>query len=250
MAFWQVFHRHDFARTALFHATSEGEYQDIRAFGVSAPIAVIPNGIDVPAELPVRGSASRTVLYLGRLHPIKGIDLLLRAWNRLKRAGHGEWNLRIVGPEGAPGYLRTLETLVKTERIPDVHFSPPAFGVEKWRAYRSAAVFVLPSRSENFGMTVAESLAASTPVIATRETPWPDLPRVGCGWHVPLSEADLVSALGEALTLSDGERTLMGQRGCSWVTSTLAWDQIARQMAAAYRWARAGGDAPPQVRVN
>jgi glycosyltransferase involved in cell wall biosynthesis len=190
------------------------------------------------------------VLYLGRLHPIKGIDVLLHSWKRLKEGGFSDWTLRIVGPDGVPGYRRTLELQVRDHAIPDVVFRDAAFGSLKWTEYGTASVFVLPSRSENFGMTVAESLAAGTPVITTDHAPWSELPRVGCGWQVPLSSADLASALGEALSLSDGERTLMGQRGSSWVTSTLAWDQIARQMAAAYRWALEGGAVPPQVRVS
>src|ERR1019366_2806156 len=88
------------ARAAIcLHATSRQEYQDIRAFGLKAPIAIIPNGIHVPPAIPKQRpiGGHRTVLYLGRLHPKKGLDRLLDAWDQIENR-HPDWQLDIVGP--------------------------------------------------------------------------------------------------------------------------------------------------------
>ena len=251
--FWAVLQRQVFARAALLHAASDVEYQAIRAFGISKPVAVIPIGLDVPDLLPrpLDGPLDdRVVLYLGRLHPIKGLDLLLDAWKLLQDRGTKGWKLRIIGPEAAPGYRSLLETRVRVGLIPAVEFADGAYGDDKWAAYRGASVVVLPSRSENFGMTVVEALVMETPVITTDRAPWNDLPRVGCGWQVACEVDALAEALGVALSLGDAERRQMGARGRAWVLQSFAWPLIARQMAEAYQWAKTGGEPLPFIRVD
>jgi glycosyltransferase involved in cell wall biosynthesis len=250
LAFWKLFQERGFAQASLIHATSEAELEDVRAFGITKPVVLLPNGVDIPDAMPEHSPRSQTVLYLGRLHPIKGIDVLLHSWKRLKEDGFSDWTLRIVGPDGVPGYRRTLELQVRDHAIPDVVFRDAAFGSSKWTEYGTASVFVLPSRSENFGMTVAESLAAGTPVITTDRTPWSELPRVGCGWQVPLRVDSLGDALHSALAINDAERELMGARGKAWVLKAFSWQSIAADMASAYEWARFGGCPPPTVHLT
>ncbi len=92
------------ARADLLHATSEDEYAEIRARGFAAPVVVIPNGIDLPDLPPDRaGKPERTLLFLGRLHPKKGIDRLMQAWQRLQD-DHPDWRLSVVG-RGEPAHL-------------------------------------------------------------------------------------------------------------------------------------------------
>src|SRR5262249_16650863 len=98
---------------SCLHATSEQEYLEIRDVGLRQPVAVVPNGVDVP---PVPSgvherSSDRTILYLGRVHPKKGLDRLVFAWGELEKRWP-DWKLRIIGPDEG-GYLNRLKRQVK-----------------------------------------------------------------------------------------------------------------------------------------
>ena len=172
-AFWKLLQGPVIRRASCIHATSGQEYDELRAFGLRHPIAVIPNGIDLPELVPEPLAAAgreRVVLFLGRLHPKKGIELLLRAWAKVEPA-HPGWRLSLVGP-GEERYVRELQALSRSLDLSRVSFGRAIYGAAKWDVYRAADLFVLPSLNENFGLTAAEALAAATPVIATTGTPW------------------------------------------------------------------------------
>lgn len=250
--FWRLFHRASFQNSRCIHATSEQEFRDIRSFGLTVPVAIIPNGVDIPS-VPVwetKGRREPVVLFLGRIHPIKGLDTLLGAWKVVKsRPGVSDWRLRIVGPS-AGDYADTLRRMTIDLAIPQVDFEEAAFGEAKWRAYASASLTVLPSRSENFGMTVAESLASATPVVASQHTPWEGLVRERCGWWPRLDEDALACALDDAMRMSAASREEMGERGREWVRRSFSWDGIAGQMANLFTWIVGGGSSPDCVRLE
>lgn len=249
-AFWFAAQRRALAAATCLHATSTDEAADIRAAGLTGPIAVIPNGIDVPGDADVaagkaKRTAVRTVLQLGRLHPIKRIDRLLEAWARVEPAD-ADWRLRIVGPsEGAHGV--ELEDLAKRLGLARVSFEPALFGADKDAAMREADLLVLASDSENFGMVVAEALANATPVIASKGAPWPGLVTHGCGWWVDLGVAPLAAALGQAMVLPRERLDAMGARGRSWMLAEFSWSRIAADMEAVYGWAKGVAPRPATV---
>lgn len=239
---------------ACLHATAEQEYRDIRGLGLKQPVCVIPNGIDVPLANLARPSAAglskskKTILYMGRLHAIKGIDQLLEAWTTIA-SERPDWCLRIVGPNDG-GYEAELRALAASLGTPRVTFTGPAYGPEKWAEYREAALYVLPTHSENFGITVAESLASGTPVITTKGAPWSGLARERCGFWIDHGVEPLVDALRHATRLSPLELEEHGARGRAWMLRDFSWDNIAEQMASVYRWLRLGGEPPTCVRVD
>ena len=104
------------------------------------------------------------------MHPKKGLETLLQAWAKIEPAYPG-WRLSLIGP-GEERYVGELRAMARTLGLGRVSFGEPVYGAAKWDAYRAADLFVLPSLNENFGLTVAEALAAGTPVIATTGTPW------------------------------------------------------------------------------
>ena len=114
--FWQILQGPAVRRAACFHATSRQEHEDIRAYGLTQPVAIIPNGVDSPGPdgKSTIGLADRIVLSLGRIHPKKGLDRLVRAWAKVE-AGHDYWRLRIVGPAelGHDAELRALVASLK-----------------------------------------------------------------------------------------------------------------------------------------
>jgi glycosyltransferase involved in cell wall biosynthesis len=238
--FWHLFQRRAVAGAACWHATSEKEAHDIRAFGIKAPIAVIPIGIDLPTQSSRR--REKEVLFLGRLHAKKGLDALLRVWPSVA-ASHPDWTLRIVGPQGdaaAATYRATAERM----NIPNIRFEDAAYGDRKWDCYRRTSLFVLPTRDENFGIVVAEALAAETPVICSDGAPWSALVDHNAGWWIPQTDAALGSALVDAIRLPDETRRAMGARGREWMARDFAWQPVAAQMAELYAWAAQKGSQP------
>lgn len=246
--FWRFLQRQAYARAAVWHATCAAEAEEIRAFGIRAPIAIIPNGIDIPdrpeRSLP-RQSSTRTLLFLGRLHPKKGLPDLIEAWSHLT-SERPDWILRIVGPDER-GHREELEKLVQQGGIPRVVFDGPVYGTEKEQVLQEADLFVLPTQNENFGLAVAEALAAGVPAIVSRGAPWPGLETERCGWWVECGAESLLSALREATALPDGERCTMGLRGHAWMAQEFSWDCIARQMLDVYAWLKGHSDSPAQV---
>lgn len=240
---WALGQRRALQVAACFHATADSEAQDIRDAGITAPVAVIPNGIDITAGDPASGA--RTILHLGRLHPKKGINRLIAAWARVADR-HPDWRLRIVGPSEM-GCRDALKRQVKELSVPRVDFDGPLYGADKVQAYRQAGLFVLPTLNENFGMVVAEALAAGIPAISTRGAPWQGLGVERCGWWVDHGLDAMAAALDAALALPDAERAAMGARGRAWMARDFGWDGIAGRMAQVYAWCLGQGDRPDCV---
>lgn len=240
---WALGQRLALERAACFHATAESEAEDIRRAGLTAPVAVIPNGMHIPEGEPA--SAARTVLHLGRLHPKKGIDRLVAAWAQVADR-HPDWRLRIVGPSEI-GCREALERQVHDLNVPRVDFDDPVYGEAKWAAYRNAGLFVLPTLNENFGMVVAEALACGVPAISTKGAPWAGLEAERCGWWTDHGPEPMAAALDAALTLPDAERAAMGARGRAWMARDFGWDGIAVQMTQVYAWCLGQGDRPDCV---
>lgn len=234
----------------LLHATSEDEYADIRRAGFTVPVAIIPNGIDLPEMLATRTQSRevRTLLFLSRIHPIKGIERLLDAWAPLEH-GHPDWQLKIVGP-GNADYIAGLQAQAGRIGARRVVFSGAMYGRDKAAAYRNADLFVLPTHSENFGMAVAESLAYECPAIVSHGAPWAGLETEGCGWWVSNYVDSLCATLDAAMSLSRDELHDMGAKGRLWMQRDFSWDAIAGEMDAAYRWVVEGGTPPPCVRLD
>lgn len=235
----------------LLHATSYEEYQQIRAAGFTAPIAIIPNGIDIPNVDPKREAKNikqMNLLFLGRIHPVKGIDRLLHTWQQLQ-SRYSHWNLIIAGC-GDPQYVKEIQDLAKSLRLERVDFPGPIYGEEKSRAYCQADLFVLPTHTENFGMVVAEALAHGCPALVTRGAPWAGLETEGCGWWIENSIEALVSTLNLAMQMDRQQLEGMGQLGRAWMERDYGWSSIAQKMDASYRWLLNGGETPAWIKMD
>jgi glycosyltransferase involved in cell wall biosynthesis len=219
-------------RSAVLHATSEPERQDIgRAFPDSR-ILVVPNGVDVPdidSDATARGRAAVAnpyFLYLGRLDRHKQIERILEAFGLATSGRNGSWRLVIAG-DGDASYESELRTLARSLGV-DSHVDFTGFiaGDRKDEILSSAGCLVLASKSENFGMSAAESLAAGAPVIATNGTPWQALETHGCGLWVEDSVAALERSMRTIMGMSREERREMGARGREWVSREFAWSSV------------------------
>ena len=239
-AAWHLYQQHVFRQASLFHATAPAEVEDLRALGMTQPIAVVPNGVEIPDALPNGPPTDgKRALFLSRLHPKKGLPMLLDVWADLRPEG---WTLELVGPS-ENGHRAELEAQAEGLGLDGaVVFSGPVDDADKWHKYAAADLFVLPTHSENFGIVVAEALAAEVPVLTTTGTPWQELETHECGWWVEPEPEAIRDALATALRQSDATRTAMGQRGRELVTSTYTWGAVGQRMRRAYKWLL-GGEA-------
>ncbi len=250
-AFGFLFQNAVLRRTDMWHATSAKEYEEIRAQGYQQPVAIVPIGMDLPEVEPRKarkarnGEEERRVVFFGRLHKVKGVDRLLLAWEEVAQDG---WELVIAGPDC--GMLEELKSIVAERKLPRVSFVGEINGPAKYEFLADADIYVLPSDTENFGITVAEALASGTPVIASQGTPWEGLEREKCGRWVPIGVEPLAAALKEMMAMNDAERAAMGARGREWIRRDFAWEGIGAKMKAAYEWLLGQGDRPDCVRED
>ena len=234
------------SKADLIHVTSQEEYVDIRRLGFKAPVAIIPNGVDVNSTLtPVKHSGKRRVLFLSRIHPKKGIDLLLHAWSRIER-NHDDFELIFAG-KGEPDHERDYIELSNRLGLKQVKFVGPVYGNEKSELFQTADVFVLPSHSENFGLAAAEALAHGVPAILSKNMPFSDLNKHRCGWWVDNDLSTLSKALDTAMSISKEELQQMGARGKMWMESRYSWHSIGQKMVRSYEYVLNGGGRPKWI---
>lgn len=243
---WWLYQKRCLKSAAALHATSTAEAEQFRRLGLTMPIVVLPNGVDLPtvsaAPQPGTPATRRTALFLSRIHPKKGLPLLLDAWARVTPQ---DWDLHIVGPD-ENGHLDKLQRQAKQLGLDSngVRFSGPLDGAEKAAAFREASLFVLPTHSENFGIAVAEALAHGLPVITTHGAPWQPLETERCGWWVAVDRDSIARALYDATRRPESELREMGGRGKEMVATRYSWDGIAREMLACYQWLLGRGSKP------
>jgi glycosyltransferase involved in cell wall biosynthesis len=250
-AFWALLQGSVVRDAACIHVTSEQEYREIRDFGLANPVAIIPNGIDLPqaaAMQSAKAAVERVVLSLGRIHPKKGLARLVRAWSKVE-SKYPDWRLRIAGPPEL-GHDNELRALAASLGLTRISIEGPMYGEAKSVAYRYADVFVLSTLNENFGLTVAEALAAGTPVISTKGAPWSGLEREGCGWWIEHGIEPLAAALAHAMALPSEALKVMGDKGREWMARDFSWDCVSRDMLCVYRWLARGAEPPPAIRFG
>lgn len=228
-------HRRDLSQADCLHATCREEAVHLRELGFTNPVAVIPNPVAVPPwidQVQRRTGEHFRAGFLGRFHPIKNLESLIRAWGALKPR---DGELLLIG-DGPADYVAQLKRLAAEEGGPGIRFTGFVTGREKYELLASLNVLCAPSHQENFGMSIAEALLAGTPVIAGTGTPWEELRTRRCGWWCGNSAAALAAALEEARSLTPEESRAMGDRGRSLIRETYASPQVAASMKRLYRY--------------
>jgi glycosyltransferase involved in cell wall biosynthesis len=203
------------------------------------------NGLDLReyASLPTRGTfrvqhgipaGAPVILFLGRLIPRKGIDLLIPAFARAAPASG--W-LVVAGPEGEPGYLRVLRQTAECHKVSQrVLFVGPLFGESKKAALVDSDIFALPSEYENFANSVAEAIACGMPVVVTDRCGISEFVQGRVGLVIPRDVGALAEALNRLLT--DAPLYQSFKSNCAEVTAKLDWDNILESMMNLYEQLR------------
>ena len=238
---WWLYQRRDLRRAAAVHCTTAQEVEWNRKLGIVkcmvAPLGtrgVREQGTSFAKATEVKTGnreQGRRLLFVGRIHPVKGLANLIRAWSLCKPLN---WRLRIVGPDQV-GHQADLEALVAELGITgSVEFVGPKFDAELSSEYANCDCLVLPSFTENFGGVVVDAMAYGKPCIASQSTPWNELSECKCGWWVSNEPQALAGAINEMMSLSDSERHTMGERGRKLVEEKYTWVAVVKTMELAY----------------
>jgi glycosyltransferase involved in cell wall biosynthesis len=225
-------------------ALTRVEAEEFKRMGVSEDrIVVIPNGIDLSefAELPERGElrnkynlgdSQKLILFLGRIHKIKGLDLLTEAFAELSKVSD-DIMLVIAGPDD--GYLTALRELVRNLKIEEkVIFIGPLFGRDKLEAYVDADVCVFPSIHEGFPVSVLEAAACGKPVIVTEGCHIANIIHNEMGIAVSYDKEQLKGAIANLLD-DEARRQQLGQCGRDLVIREFSWHHIAERVERLYQ---------------
>ena len=266
-----LFENRHLEKASCLHALCESEAESIRSIGLTNPICTIPNGVQLPnisRTETQREIGPNLLLFLGRLHPKKGLENALRAWRSLETSRRAGWNFVIAGWDqgGHEAELKDLcdeleivwndqnqgtefldRLMSATGSESQVFFPGPFFGNEKARLLQSANAFILPSFSEGLPMAVLEAWAYELPVVLTKHCNL----EIGLEYNAAISvETEPISisnGLDELFSLSDAQRSSMGKAGRDLVANHFSWDSVAKDMIGVYEWIIGGGPAPPCV---
>jgi len=215
---------------ARLHATSQLEFDELTRLTDPDRVVFVPNGVELP-RVGVSHERAPLVLFLGRIHPIKRLDLLADAFGRVRQQ-HADAHLVIAGPDEdghraqvAPLFTPFGDAVTWTGRVDDTG---------KRELLNAAAVLVMCSDAESFGMSVAEAMAAGTPVVVTRTCPWPDVESHRTGFWVEQTP-DAVAAGVNAVLSDRSTAREMGCRGRSLVASQYSWPHAASALINQYQ---------------
>lgn len=245
---------------ACLQVFNRAEYRAVRAYGIETPVCVIPNGVTLPIEEishqpPWDGRIpgdQRVLLFLGRLHPKKGLSELIDAWKYVKRdapAKASEWTLAVVGWDDG-GHEERLRQKVKAAGLNDVHFLGPIFGSDKKAAFQHADAFILPSFSEGLPMAVLEAWSYRLPVLMTPACNLPEGFEQNAACEIEPEARSITEGLSQLFRLTTDERAGIGHQGRALVEQRFTWPRIAEEMHAVYQWTLGAGPQPDCVQID
>jgi len=228
-------------KAATLIALTEAEVQSYRALGLETPCRIVPNGIEVSAYRQQPGptslwnitAQSQVILFLGRVHPIKGADRLLEAFMQIA-SRFPDARLVMAGPDEWGSGAKFRQAVGQAGLGERVIFPGMVSGETKLELLARADLFCLPSDAEGFSVAVLEALASATPVLLSPGCHFPEVEIAGAGRVVPATATALAEALAEML--SQPERLkVMGQKGVELVRENYSWDHITDLLLEVYR---------------
>ena len=229
---WHLYQKCDLKHAALIHCTTKLEETWNRALGFTNT-CIVPLGTKLPPQPPhpPQPSQPKTLLFVGRLYPVKALDNAIRAVTLMKSS----IKLRLVGPDQG-GHRSELEALCKCLGVQDkVDFVGSKFDADLEAEYWACDGLILVSHTENFGATVADALAHGKPVITSTKTPWQSVIENKCGWWVENSPESLARTFDEFASISDAELNQFGQNGRALVERDYSWASVVKCLLEQYR---------------
>jgi len=245
---------------ACIQVNTEAEREAVRRYGVEGPVCVIPNGVTLPDDEPTEvppwegkiPSDAHVLLFLGRLHPKKGLWELIDGWKEWRPTADAgaSWHLAVVGWDDG-GHEEAFRDQVQTEGLDgSVHFLGPRFGAEKAAAFHHADAFVLPSHSEGFPIAVLEAWSYALPMLKTPACNIPEGFSADAAIRIEPAPQSIARGLDRLLGAPLEVRATMGRQGRKLVEDRFSWPRVAERMYQVYRWMLGEGAQPDCVKLD
>ena len=243
-----LFEQKNLKTADCIHALCEQEFKDIRRFTPNTPVAIIPNGIYLPDSIEKHKKTEiKSLLFIGRIHPKKGLNNLINAWAKIKP---DNWRLVIAGPDEI-NYLAELKNLANNLQVNDtIKFTTPKFGKDKEEIFQSSHAFILPSFSEGLPMTILEAWSYKLPVLMTPECNLPDGFETNSAINIKPEVESICNGLNKLFSMSEDERIAMGNNGFELVSQHYTWGSVAEKMIELYDWVSGKIEKPDFVRLD
>jgi poly(glycerol-phosphate) alpha-glucosyltransferase len=233
-------------RATCLHALNPAEAEALREYGLKNPICILPNGTTLRNDTALQVSRKgRSILYLGRFHPLKGLRSLIEAWRTVREeAATAGWRLTIAGWD-QNHHRAELERLADQLQVrSSVDFLGPQFDADKDRCLAAACAFILPSKSEGLPVSILEAWSWKLPVLMTLECNLPEGAAAGAAIMMAPEVNSIAAALCQLFSLTDSEREVMGGNGQSLVEQHYQWQRISKSMTEVYDWVLGRGPRP------
>lgn len=233
------------------HALCRSEYDSIRNWGLKNPVAIIPNGTNIPNwRRDFKEKEKRTILFLSRIDPKKGIDLLLKAIQIIAITDKqllDRWSF-LIGGWGNESYKQELITFVKENKLDEfVTFRNAAYGTEKDILLKNVDAFILPSHSEGLPMAILEAWAYELPVLMTDYCNLPEGFENNAAFRISTNTEEMANQLMSFFKLENDKIKAFGENGRSLVEQLFSWDEIGRKTRLLYEWLLGKGPKPDFV---
>ena len=190
--------------------------------------------------------SKKYILFISRVHPKKGLEYLVKSFIKYSKQFEN-YELLIIGPTDDEKYKKSLDSVISDSKlVKKIHFLGMLKGKNRIDVYNASSLFVLPSHTENFGMVIAEAMAAKIPVITTFGTPWQEIEKYNAGWWVELSQENIDNALYEALSLKEKDLERRGLNGFELIKK-YEWKHQAKKMKELYEYILGDRDKPEFV---
>jgi glycosyltransferase involved in cell wall biosynthesis len=235
--YWKGFAKAQLGDVSVLHAITPLEAQHLERFFGRHVDAVIPNAVDLDqiasSEMRPKPSPEPIIAFLGRMHPVKGIEKLIRAFSNSSLPSH--WRLILAGPEEVPEYAKFLRAIAKSsKRAKNIEFCGALYGQEKINFLQRAWVLAAPSHTEVIGMVNLEAASHHVPSITTYETGLTDW-NTGGGLLINATEGMLQIALEEVACWTEAERVERGNASYDLVRRQYSLDVAGRSWIGLYR---------------
>lgn len=249
---------------SCLHVNTKKELQDCRDFGLDTPVAIIPNGVEIPEDVSMerkRAGGRKTLLFLGRLHPKKGLINAINGWS--EASASDDWQFAIAGwdqigheaelmqacCDNSLSYVKTniKDYLERPKPDSQIVFVGQAFGEHKHELLHSADAFILPSFSEGMPMSVLEAWAHRLPVVMTPQCNLDQGFESDAAFRVDATASSIATALDELFKSNDQTLESMGKNGRRLIETNYTWPKVAGQMKEVYHWLLGEGQAPDFV---
>lgn len=240
-----LYERKFLQNAACIHALNQEEANSIRVLGIKTPICIIPNGIELPIEkeklVPILEKKDikekKVLLFLGRLHPKKGLENLIDAWEILKsKKISDDWTLIIAGWSN-DNYDQMLKDKVNKKQLQNlIKFTGSVTGKEKNSILENADAFILPSFSEGLPMSILEAMSYKLPVLMTRECNLSNAFEKNAAIEIETNVESISKNIEKFICMKNNEKNELANNGFEFVKNNYTWNKVVDQFEEVYNW--------------